>query len=241
MPTKFPKITLCNSNPFQTEYALRFLLDVIRENNLTNVLDHEVAVRLDPNEKAHLIDSLVNKAIFKMNNKSFNKSEQKKLGHSLEDMLISCSFNGKACANVDWEWSFHRYRGNCYTFNTGANGNELKYTYLAGSFYGLQVTIYTNLNQNLSFLPKTKGAQIKVENNSYSVDSGNGFDISSGFKTSMALERVFKFSLAHPYSSCNLVNDSPDLEDATLFNMIYKSKYNYEQQFCISELIFSNF
>jgi len=133
---------------------------------------------------------------------------------------------------------FYRYRGNCYNFNTGKSLNrtpiEMKYSYLAGINYGLQMTIYTHHNKMLSSLVKSTGVILKIENNSYSVDSHNGYDISSGFKTKVAIERIFKTSLSKPYSSCDIYEDErPSLVDYELYDLIYHSKYTYEQQLCI--------
>ena len=133
---------------------------------------------------------------------------------------------------------FYRYRGNCYNFNAGKNLNrtpiEMKYSYLAGINYGLQLTIYTHQNEMLSSFVKSTGVLLKIENTTFSVDSHNGYDISSGFKTKVSMERVFKSSLPKPYSSCDLDGDErPRLVDYELYDLIYHSKYTYEQQLCI--------
>ena len=87
---------------------------------------------------------------------------------------------------------------------------------------------------------KSSGVNFKMENNTFSVDSHNGFDASSGFKTKIAMERVFKTNLPKPYSSCDFRNDEmPKVANNELTDLIYHSKYDYEQQLCISEKHFS--
>ena len=86
-------------------------------------------------------------------------------------------------------------------------------------------------------LVKSSGITLKIENNTYSVDSHNGYDISSGFKTKVAIERIFKSSLPKPYSSCDFeMGVRPSLVDYEFYDHIYHSKYNYEQQLCIGNL-----
>ena len=72
-------------------------------------------------------------------------------------------------------------------------------------------------------------------NNSFSIDSHNGYEISSGFKTKVAIERIFKANLPKPYSNCDLADEEePNLANTELYDLIHHSKYNYEQQLCIS-------
>ena len=82
---------------------------------------------------------------------------------------------------------------------------------------------------------ESSGVQLKIENNSFSIDSHNGYEISSGFKTKIAIERIFKANLPKPYSNCDLVDEEePHLANTELYDLIHRSKYNYEQQLCIS-------
>ena len=58
-----------------------------------------------------------------------------------------------------------------------------------------------------------------------------------GVKTSVSIDRAFKYKLAYPYSECTIddTNGYVDLKDPELFNLIYYSEFGYEQQMCISE------
>ena len=42
------------------------------------------------------------------------------------------------------------------------------------------------------------GAKIRIENISFSTDTVDGIDVASGFKTNMAIQRIFKFNLPKP-------------------------------------------
>jgi len=100
---------------------------------------------------------------------------------------------------------------------------------------GLQLTLYTNQNDKLGMFTKSSGINLKIENNTFAVDSHNGYDVTSGFITKIAIERTFKTHLPKPYSSCDFYDDEKViLDNYELYDLIYHSKYDYEQQFCIS-------
>jgi hypothetical protein len=114
---------------------------------------------------------------------------------------------------------------------------------LSGVVYGLSLKYYTSFHEDLdelmSYLDKF-GVNIKIENASYSLDSNNGFEVQRGVKTSVSIERVFKYKLPNPYSECDYDESSMDdldfkTENPELFNIIRKSEYGYEQQLCVGK------
>jgi hypothetical protein len=106
IPIQFPQISICNNMPFQTEYAVEFLRKIIKEKNVLDIFDSNVMKNLTLSEKTKLIDFVYNQGLYKMN--SFQDEEKKKLGHTLDFILISCMFNQEKCSVNDFEWSFHR-------------------------------------------------------------------------------------------------------------------------------------
>ena len=106
VPTQFPKMTICNDMPFQTEYAVDFLTQIIKEKHLPNIFDQNVMSQLNFSEKTRWIDFVYYHGLIQMN--SLNDSMKKKLGHSLDNILISCMFNMEKCSKNDFEWNFHR-------------------------------------------------------------------------------------------------------------------------------------
>ena len=120
--------------------------------------------------------------------------------------------------------------------------NHVKNSFLSGFIYGLKIKFYTGhyekLDSFLSYLD-ILGVNVKIENNSFSVDSNNGFEVKSGTRTHVAIERIFKYNLPKPYSNCDIDNIENDkVSDgklkSSLFMRIRNSSYQYEQQFCIS-------
>jgi len=92
--------------PFQTEYAVDFLTQIIKEKHLPNIFDQNVMSQLNFSEKTRWIDFVYYHGLIQMN--SLNDSMKKKLGHSLDNILISCMFNMEKCSKNDFEWNFHR-------------------------------------------------------------------------------------------------------------------------------------
>ena len=70
-------------------------------------------------------------------------SEQILLGHSINDILLSCTFNGIECSASDFYWFFDRNLGNCYAFNSGNNSSgqiTVEYRRLRWLIHGRQHT-----------------------------------------------------------------------------------------------------
>ena len=70
---------------------------------------------------------------------------------------------------------------------------------------------------------------------SYSIESHNGFEVPSGFKTALAVERIFKYSLPKPYSNCDDIIEKNELKNSEIYDAIIRYGYDYEQQFCMSK------
>jgi len=146
-PALFPKITICNYNPFATRYSIDFLRGInklVRDDidmfNLTQ-LD-----QMNYTDKTKFFADIYSSASSVMLGKNFTDDQRKQLGHNLEDILIECSFNGDTCTTDDFSWKFDNYFGNCFVFNSGFNLSghrvDLKQSRLAGSLFGLKIKVY---------------------------------------------------------------------------------------------------
>ena len=68
--SEFPKITFCNKNPLITKYA------------------YDMALGASFNDFQYKV------------NTDYNDSQREKLGHSLDDILLDCTFNTEKCNNT---------------------------------------------------------------------------------------------------------------------------------------------
>jgi len=238
--SSFPKITLCNYNPFTTEYSVEYLRQVNQQERPDIDMFNETQLNtLDFAAKSALFTDVYTAANMAMMNMS--EDEQKKLGHTLQDIMISCSFNYEACdVNKDFEWKFDSFFGNCYVFNWKLP--ESKRSYIAGSLFGLTVQFYVGFNEKLKFFNSNgfKGAYVRIENNTYMSDDilDNGIYIPPGAWTTALINRVVNYVMPKPYSYCDLDNESGiKNSNSPLLNLFYHSPYLYTQQSCIIQCL----
>jgi hypothetical protein len=238
----FPKITICNYNPFTTRYSLEFLKQIneqIRPD--LNMFNESQFAPLTYAQKTLLLSDIFLAANLAMLRLSVE--EKKLLGHSLEDILISCTFNNEPCDASDFAWKFDAFFGNCYVFNGGFNSSGhtvgLRRSYIAGSLFGFNVQLYADFHTNLTIFNANqfKGAYVRIENSSYLSDDllDNGIYISPGKWTNALVKRIFEFQLPRPYSSCDLKQNENVFKgkNSHLLNLMYHSPYEYNQQTCI--------
>ena len=236
--SEFPKITLCNYSPFTTKDSIVFLRKINQETwPDIDVFDETQLNSLNYTFKSKVIYDVYNAAnlaMFKLTD-----DEKKRLGHKLEDILISCSFNGELCTHDDFTWKFDTFFGNCFVFNDPVkSGEPTKRSYIAGSLYGLAVQFYIGFNERLKLFNSNsmKGAYIRIENSSYYSDDllDNGIYISPGKSTSALINRLVNYVLPKPYSLCDLDNESGIKNvEKPFVKLFYHSKYQYTQQSCI--------
>jgi len=91
-PARFPKVTLCNVNPFTSRHAVEFLKQINHDITSTiDIFDEDSLGQSNFTNKMGLLANIYYRAIFKMN--SLNETEKRKLSHPLEDLIQNCYFN----------------------------------------------------------------------------------------------------------------------------------------------------
>jgi len=210
-PTLFPKVTFCNANKFTTKYSRKFFQNHPKYVSFEYVPD----------------------------------GERKDISHDLNDVLVHCSFNREECNASDFTWSYDERYGNCYTFNSNfaSDGSQvdLKKTSISGSDFGLQLSLYVNIYEELLEYVNNSGAIIRIGNSSYSTYySNDGLFVPPGFSTYIRVKREFKSMLPKPYSHCEQDRNLPKLRtntDAYFLNLKDKLPYAYTQQLCLIECL----
>jgi len=238
IPSKFPKVTICNTYPFTTHYAAEFLKQVNKEisekiNDQIDIFSQDLS-RINFNYKHTFLNQIYSHAIFKMN--SLNETGKRKLSHPLEDIMSLCLFNTQNCSVDDFVWYFDPIYGNCWIFNATNKVNSFP-----GEFYGLRVVLYVNFYETLKEINSYAffgggglGALLRIDNCSYltSYLPEDGIRIESGHKTSVSLSRSFKTNLPRPYSDCLIDNKTNSGFRSELFDLIQNSPYRYTQPAC---------
>ena len=104
-PALFPKVTICNVNPFTTQYAMEFLKEISQElyPNI-DIFNENQMNQLNFTFKSTSINVIYRQALAKMN--KLNETEKRKLSHSLDDIMPDCYFNIQRCSANDFKWYF---------------------------------------------------------------------------------------------------------------------------------------
>jgi len=240
-PALFPKVTICNVNPFTTQYSMEFIKKVNKElyPNI-DIFNENQMNQLNFTYKSVLINVIYRQAKAKMN--KLNETEKRKLSHSLDDIMSDCSFNIQPCSANDFKWFFEPFYGNCWIFNSGLNESSgkkapLLFSSFPGEIYGFQIKLYVNFYKNLSIFNSYfggLGVLIRIDNSSYltSYIGTEGIKIEPGSMTSVSLRRFFKTTLSKPYSDCLIDNQTNSGFQSELFNLIQNSAYRYTQPTC---------
>ena len=237
-PTLFPQVTVCNINPYTTQYAYDFLKDIDTAGNF-----FKNDSNMTYGESEDFLSNFYYQSLNIATNENYTDQHRQSLAHRFDDVLLGCYFNAEICTANDFVWKFDPIYGNCYVFNSGfdAAGQpmDLKRSTAAGSYYGLSLTIYTDFVEKLSKFNSYIGGRgliIQIGNSSYKTEYGaNGILVPAGFQTNLILDRSFKFSLPSPYSDCEIDNDSPKTEGSEIYRLIGQISYQYTQQLCIIE------
>ena len=95
-PTLFPKITICNQNPFITDYATEFIKNrslIITPN--MSIFDLNYTLNLNYSQKLKLFGK-IGSASMQIISSSISSNDKKlKISHSFDDILAYCRFNSK--------------------------------------------------------------------------------------------------------------------------------------------------
>lgn len=114
--TKFPTVTICNLNIYNTEnknFALKdelqtylnkqFLKDKLLEYNQTSTLSQFYKIGIEYYRTLPYVANV--------------SKNQNTLGFNLKEMLLSCEFNTRPCNQNDFEAIYNFHYGLCYQFN----------------------------------------------------------------------------------------------------------------------------
>ena len=211
MPTKFPIITICNKNMFNSKAAFDFATKTLSEYNLTleNFFYDDRPFDLKSTSMT----------------KNYSDSFRKSLGKSLNEFVLSCRYDDENCSfDDDFTWTYDKNYGNCWKFG---NASKPKDAYFTSKFYGLVLNLNVQINKELSRYTNNLGAVIILENNS------NEIDIPVGFETNIVVDRVYSNHLKEPYGICQFNHKWPKTFNRNLYELFLANNLVYNQKDCI--------
>ncbi|XP_062999733.1 amiloride-sensitive sodium channel subunit gamma [Elgaria multicarinata webbii] len=145
--------------------------------------------------------------------------EKVRMSYSADELLLSCFFDGNSCDSRNFTSFHHPMHGNCYTFNSGQNG-EILNTSTGGSENGLQVILYIEEADYNPFLVMSTGAKIVVhDQNEYPFIEDIGTEIETGIATSIGMHFTKSHRLSKPYSNCT--ENGAGVQVENLYNKTY--------------------
>jgi hypothetical protein len=206
-PMLFPKVTICNLNPFTTEYAYNLY------QNFSDAYQNEVKKLSDKDQKklGHDLDDILMGCKFNLDQCDY------------ADFTRSFDLSNGNCYTFNAD------------FDSNGTKIDLRKSSIAGPTFGLRLRLYVNYHEKLGDLNFYLGAWIRLGNSSYLTDdysNEGGTLVSAGFQTNLAINREFKSLQPKPYSNCELDSNSPFIQGLDLYNLISKSGYLYTQQLC---------
>jgi hypothetical protein len=197
-PSPFPAVAICNINPFTTNYSVEFSKKVFDKYHFPYT-----SMAQDFSKKKFFSFKYLLETHAK--DPSFSDENKKKLGHRLEDILLTCLYEMNPCTADDFEWFYDLDFGNCWIFNY--KSNPRKNITRAGKIFGLKLELYVGVSEKLSFnyFHQSTGARVFIFNQTAHrklLTSLAGLDVSAGAETHIVIDRTLISKTEQPYSEC---------------------------------------
>jgi len=208
IPSPFPAITICNINPFQTDFALDYL---------------NAEPTKSFNDTYNILVNLLNRLSL------LDEKTKRKFAFSIDDILISCRYFGQICDSRDFDWYFDNVNGNCFRFNS--RKDQIKNTKMPGFAFGLNLELFVGNEDKMPSFVSELGYQLMIDNQTYMPTIGEGIFASAGTETFFEISRSFQEELEQPYSEC-LSESQMDASNYEFYKAIKQSNQSYRQSDC---------
>ena len=203
MPVEYPSVTICNTNPVSMRK-----IRLAYESNSDKIENLKKWIMLSESykfEQKSFMDSI--RAFYE------NLDEDAKyISHDLQDMLLHCRFNREECTHDNFTSFFDGSYFNCFTFNGGRLGEQLK-MHSTGPENGLSLIISVekdiamrgtfglyNVENNVLH---SSGVRVVVHApGSMPSPVDHGFDVPPGYSSSVGLKAQLHTRLSEPYGNC---------------------------------------
>ncbi|XP_023649672.2 acid-sensing ion channel 2-like isoform X1 [Paramormyrops kingsleyae] len=210
----FPAVTICNNNPIRfykltksDMFFAGYWLGLLLANRTARPLVLDI---LQDDRQAWFL-KLSDFRLFlpPRNFEGTNLDFMDRLGHQLEDMLLSCKYRGEICGPQNFSSVFTRY-GKCYMFNAEEEGKTLRTTVKGGTGNGLEIMLDIQQDEYLPVWGETEEtafeAGIRVQIHSQAEPPfihELGFGVSPGFQTFVSTQEQRLTYLPPPWGECH--------------------------------------
>ena len=215
-----PTITICQVNPFSTDYAT----GIMNQANATNMYDLE--------------------AYTNRTRGYYLSDKEKQKMSNFDNILIGCTIGLAQCNTSDFAWIWHPSKYNCYRFNS--KRERLIIVNVPGwTNFNLQITLYSGLPNywsNLIGVNAKRGFYVYIHNvTDYPLSTNpTPIIVTPGFQVYINVLRTFYDQFnewPYKYSECR-VNEENEvmgepLKDSYLFEEVVKTNFTYTLEACI--------
>ena len=220
-PMIFPSVLICSLNTFSRD-------STVFENILSKFNKTESIYDQNDPELRYFIRTYIGV--------EFSLDQIQNLSLSMDEMLISCYFNGEPCFSSDFQFTYIFEYGSCYTFNPGYNStpptNELRKVNKVGRPNGLRIELFLGDTAKDVGLTSSNGVHISIQDKSNVDYDAIGFDLPSGTHSFVQLQKTVNQKLQTSLSDCYSDFASVQTNDKTFISeVIYISSY-YTQSLC---------
>ncbi|XP_072050916.1 epithelial sodium channel subunit beta-like isoform X2 [Amphiura filiformis] len=128
--------------------------------------------------------------------------ERVETGHQLDDMLLSCTFQGYPCTPNNFTWFYNYLYGNCYTFNLGLD-SEIHEVTTAGPLLGLTMSLYIQQDEYIADIQQGAGIRVEVHpQKSMSFPEDRGLNVAPGTEAFVSVRKKLIKRKVDPYTNC---------------------------------------
>ena len=236
VPIKMPTLMICNSNALMTPVSMLFAQQVFALYGV-NITNNYPSFTYNANLFAGTIDNVENillprtMVLAASQDPSLGDSFRQMLGLSMQDMLISCSYNGVECTADDFTWKYDDYSGNCFQFNM-SNRTPIGQ---AGKFHGLAVELFVGEAVGVEQVALLNGVHLFIFNETVTVNPfSDGVDASAGKETTILIDKKRIQKIRQPYGQCTPDLTALDSFPTDLYRLTFEIYSQYRQKDCFN-------
>jgi hypothetical protein len=233
-PSVLPKVTICNSNFFATNYSMQFLTRILKDNSIHDIFNSSILdERFPPDEINSLHDRLEFARYLAQSYAAsplMSDADKKRLGYDLSQMMLTCEFGGNSCSYADFEWTFDFEYGSCFAFNY--DSSKPKSVTRTGKADGLLLELYAGVPDHVKTFSFNSGVVVFLGNDSMSLSSHEPIDVPVGKETNIIVNRIFTQQMKKPYSNCDLEDATASSFSSVLYKEVFKAYKSYSQRDC---------
>ena len=213
-PSIFPTLTLCNIDPFESNYSDNELNSLIGMNN------SKLKVKRNLNYYRHYYMSNLHD---KLKNNTIRRSR-------LEIINCFVNFVTQCDSEINYVNYYDFFYGNCLQYNS----NETIKIYKRGKLMGISLQLYVESSTKRAWM-NSAGIHLFIHNKSERISLFQGIDAPVGKATNIVINRLVTNKLERPYSEC-----VEDLNDSIYYAKIKQAGYVYRRSDCL-DLCFSEY